>query len=103
MVIGAPGGARIITGVTEVLLNVIDFHMNPQDANDWPRFHHQWRPDKLYVERGTSPDTIALLKHMGHTVEPAVGGVARVEAIVIGNGWLEGASDGRGNGKATGY
>ena len=103
MVIGAPGGSRIITGVMEVLLNIVDFHMNPQDADDWPRFHHQWRPDKLYVERGTSPDTIALLKQMGHTVEPAVGGVARVEAIVIENGWLQGASDGRGNGKAAGY
>ena len=103
MVIGAPGGSRIITGVTEVFLNVVDFHMNPQDADDWPRFHHQWRPDKLYVEHGTSPDTIALLKQMGHVVEPATGGVARVEAIVLQNGWLEGASDGRGNGKAAGY
>ena len=103
MVIGAPGGGRIITGVMEVFLNVVDFHMNPQDADDWPRFHHQWRPDVLYVERGTSPDTIAVLKQMGHTVEPAVGGVARVEVIVLENGWLQGASDGRGNGKAAGY
>ena len=103
MVIGAPGGSRIITGVMEVFLNVVDFHMNPQDANDWPRFHHQWRPDKLYVERGTSPDTIAVLKQMGHSVEVTPGGVARVEAIVLQNGWLEGASDGRGNGKAAGY
>jgi len=103
MVIGAPGGSRIPTGVTEVFLNVVDFHLNPQEANDWPRFHHQWRPDKLYVERGTSPDTIALLKQIGHMVEPAAGGVARVEAIVLENGWLEGASDGRGNGKAAGY
>ncbi len=103
MVTGAPGGSRIITGVMEVFLNVVDFHMNPQEANDWPRFHHQWRPDKLYVEPGVSPDTIAILKQMGHNVEPAVGGVARVEAIVLQNGWLEGASDGRGNGKAAGY
>ncbi len=102
MTIGAPGGSRIITGVMEVLLNVVDFHMNPQDANDWPRFHHQWRPDKLYLERGTSPDTIALLKKMGYAVEPT-GGVAHVEEIVIQNGWLEGASDGRGSGKAAGY
>ncbi len=103
LTIGAPGGSRIITGVMEVLLNAIDFHMNPQDANDWPRFHMQWRPDKLYVERGTSPDTIALLRKMGYAVEPAAGGVARVEEIAIQNGWLEGASDGRGSGKAAGY
>jgi gamma-glutamyltranspeptidase/glutathione hydrolase len=103
MVVGAPGGSRIITGVTETILNVLDFHMNPQDADDWPRFHHQWRPDKLYVEPGVSPDTIALLKQLGHTVERTTTGVARVEAIVVRNGWLAGASDGRGNGKAAGY
>lgn len=103
MAIGAPGGSRIITGVTEVFLNIVDFHMNPQDANDFPRFHHQWRPDKLYVERGTSPDTIARLKQMGYDVAPATGGVARVEVILSENGWLEGASDGRASGKAAGY
>lgn len=103
LTIGAPGGSRITTGVTEVFLNIVDFHMNPQDANDWPRFHHQWRPDKLYVEPGVSPDTVAMLKHMGYTVEPATGGVARVEVIASQNGWLEGASDGRASGKAAGY
>ena len=104
MVMGAPGGSRIITSVTEFFLNLVDFQMNPQDADDWPRFHHQWRPDRLEVERGISPDTIAILKQMGHTVELAAPRErARVEAIVLENGWLEGATDGRGNGKAAGY
>jgi gamma-glutamyltranspeptidase/glutathione hydrolase len=104
MVMGAPGGSRIITSVTEFFLNLVDFQMNPQDADDWPRFHHQWRPDRLEVERGVSPDTIAILKQMGHTVELAAPRErARVEAIVLENGWLEGATDGRGNGKAAGY
>ena len=102
MALGAPGGSHIITAVTEVFLNVVDFHMNPQDANDWPRFHDQWRPDRLEVERGTSPDTIAILRRMGHNVEPAKAG-ARVEAILVQDGWLQGASDGRGAGKAAGY
>ena len=69
MVVGAPGGSRIINGVLQVILNVVDFRMNVQDAVDWPRFHHQWMPDKLYLEQGVSPDTVALLKGMGHDVE----------------------------------
>jgi gamma-glutamyltranspeptidase/glutathione hydrolase len=106
MVLGAPGGSRIPNGVLETLLNVIDFHMNVQDAVDWPRFHHQWKPDKLYIERGVSPDTIALLRAMGHDVESSEKSavvVARVEAILVENGWLQGGSDGRGSGKAAGY
>ena len=91
MVLGAPGGPRIISAVLQVILNVIDFGMNIQDAIDAPRIHHQWRPDRLDVEKGISPDTIALLKQRGHHIEetkPVV--VARVEAILIDGGWLQG-------------
>jgi len=104
MTVGAPGGARIISAVLQVILNVTDFGMNTQDAVDAPRFHHQWAPDKLYVERGISPDTVALLKARGHDVDDSPGLVlARVEAIVVRGGWIEGGSDGRGSGKASGY
>jgi gamma-glutamyltranspeptidase/glutathione hydrolase len=102
MVIGAPGGGRIITGVTQALLNVIDFGMNMQEAIDAPRFHHQWQPDQLQMEKGFSPDTMALLRAKGHTIAP-ISNVAVVESILIGDGWLQGASDGRGHGKAAGY
>jgi gamma-glutamyltranspeptidase/glutathione hydrolase len=102
LMLGAPGGSRIINGVLQVLLNVVDFHLNVQDAVDWPRFHHQWMPDVLYVEKGISPDTVALLRGMGHKVAP-IEGVARVEAILNDGGWLQGATDPRGNGKAEGY
>jgi gamma-glutamyltranspeptidase/glutathione hydrolase len=80
--------------------------MNAQDAVDWPRFHHQWMPDKLYLERGISPDTIALLKGMGYNVESSEKTsvvIARTEAIVDDKNWLQGGSDGRGAGKAAGY
>ena len=70
LMLGAPGGSRIINGVLQVLLNVEDFHMNVQDAVDWPRFHHQWMPDVLYVEQGISPDTVRILRGMGHKVSP---------------------------------
>ncbi len=106
LMLGAPGGSRITNGVLEVLLNVIDFHMNVQDAVDWPRFHHQWMPDELYLEKGISPDTAKILRDMGHNVsslERTSTVVARVEAILNDNSWLEGATDPRGNGKAEGY
>ncbi|MBX5494639.1 MAG: gamma-glutamyltransferase, partial [Bryobacteraceae bacterium] len=102
MVLGAPGGSRIITGVLQVMLNVIDFGMNIQEAVDQPRFHHQWMPDTLSLERGFSPDTAALLKERGHTIGK-ISNVALVEAILIQDGWLQGASDGRASGKAAGF
>jgi len=104
MVLGAPGGPRITTAVLQVLLNVIDFHMNIQDAVDAPRFHHQWKPDKLYLEPGISPDTVALLQARGHQVEYSPGIVlARISAILSDSGWLQGAADSRWVGKAAGY
>ncbi|MCC6588304.1 MAG: gamma-glutamyltransferase [Bryobacterales bacterium] len=102
MVIGAPGGPRIINGVLQAILNVVDFKMNIQDAIDAPRIHHQWQPDKLMMERGFSPDTIDLLKQRGHTID-SIANVALVEAILIDKGYLQGATDGRANGKAVGY
>jgi gamma-glutamyltranspeptidase / glutathione hydrolase len=104
LVLGAPGGSTIISAVLQVIVNVIDFHMNVQNAVDFPRIHHQWEPDRLDFERGISPDTIALLKRMGYKIEEAHPLVlARVEAIEISDGWLEGGHDDRGPGKAEGY
>jgi len=104
LVLGAPGGSRIITAVLQVMLNVMDFGMNLQDAIDFPRVHHQWKPDQLEFERGISPDTIALLKKAGYHIEegkPVV--TARVEGILLDGGWLQGGHDERGTGKAAGY
>jgi gamma-glutamyltranspeptidase/glutathione hydrolase len=104
MAVGAPGGGRIISAVLQTILNVVDFGMNAQDAVDAPRIHHQWQPDKLFLEPGISPDTAALLRSRGYDVDRSPGLVlARVEAIVSEGGWLEGGSDGRGSGKAAGY
>ena len=70
MVIGSPGGRTIINTVLLNILNVVDFKMNIQDAIDFPRFHHQWLPDRIWYEKnGISPDTVALLKQRGHTVQ----------------------------------
>lgn len=104
MLLGGPGGSRIPTAILQVLLNVIDFGMNPQEAVDAPRFHHQWLPDAISVERGFSPDTLALLRSRGHEVRNEAGPVAAVvELIVKDGGWLQGAADGRRSGRAAGF
>jgi gamma-glutamyltranspeptidase/glutathione hydrolase len=102
LVLGTPGGPTIINSVLQVLVNVVDFGMNVQDAVDFPRIHHQWLPDQLLMERGFSPDTIALLKARGHQVK-LVGGMGEVAAIQALDGWLEGAADRRTEGTAKGY
>jgi gamma-glutamyltranspeptidase/glutathione hydrolase len=104
LVAGSPGGSRIPSAILQAILNLIDFGMNVQDAVDAPRIHHQWQPDKLYLERGISPDTVRLLKARGYEVDQSAGiGIGRVEAIANQDGGLQGGSDGRGSGKAAGY
>jgi gamma-glutamyltranspeptidase/glutathione hydrolase len=102
MAVGAPGGSRITTGVLQVMIDVIDFHMNPQDAVDLPRFHDQWKPDILYLQKGFNPDVQAALVKMGYKTQP-INDVARVEAIVVRNGLLEGGTESQHNGKVAGY
>ena len=102
LVLGSPGGARIINSVLEVMLNVLDFGMNVQDAVNFPRFHHQWKPDQLEVEWNLSPDTIALLQARGHHVKQTKP-FCEVAAIAFDNGWLEGAPDPRVEATAEGY
>ena len=104
MLLGGPGGSRIPTAVLQVFLDIVDFGMNPQEAVDAPRFHHQWLPDAIAVERGFSPDTLALLRARGHEVRQDAGPVsAVVEVIVKDGGWLLGAADARRFGRASGY
>jgi gamma-glutamyltranspeptidase/glutathione hydrolase len=88
--------------VLEVVANVLDFGMNVQDAVDWPRFHHQWLPDTLYIEAGVSPDTAALLAARGYKLE-RIRSMGEVAAILVEAGWLEGAADPRSESTAAGY
>jgi len=101
LALGSPGGPTIINTVLEVIVNVLDFNMNVQDAVNWPRFHHQWMPDELRVEPGYSPDTVALLEKRGYTVK-RLAAQGEVAAIRFENGWLEGAPDPRTEGTAQG-
>jgi gamma-glutamyltranspeptidase/glutathione hydrolase len=84
MVLGSPGGSRIITITLETALNVIDYGMPPQEAVNAPRIHHQWLPDEVYYEqRGVSADSLNLLQKMGYKmVEQTPWGAA--ELIMVG-------------------
>jgi gamma-glutamyltranspeptidase/glutathione hydrolase len=105
MVLGSPGGPRIISTVANILMGVIDFGLDIQQAVNAPRFHHQWLPDQIYVERnGISPDTIKLLQARGHKIQ-AEPYWSDGECIAVDpkTGELLGAPDGRNGGKAVGY
>jgi gamma-glutamyltranspeptidase / glutathione hydrolase len=97
MVTGTPGGRTIINTVLTTIVNVIDFGMNAQEAVDAGRMHHQWLPDRISLEEfAFSPDTVALLKNMGHTVQQGGNqGAAQVIVLNQEDGWLEGGLDRR--------
>ncbi len=105
MVLGSPGGPRIITTVANVLMGVIDYGLNIQEAVNAPRFHHQWLPDSIRLERvGFSADTIKLLSMKGHKLDfGSYWSDAECIAIDLKTGARLGASDARNNGKAVGY
>jgi gamma-glutamyltranspeptidase / glutathione hydrolase len=105
LVVGSPGGSRIITTVLQVIMNVIDYEMNVQEAVDAPRFHHQWVPDEIGIERRGFPlDVIRALEALGHKTKP-FGDMGDVHAIVIDlkTGARLGASDPRNDGRTVGY
>ncbi len=103
MVVGSPGGSKIITSVLQVLINVIDFKLNIRRAVEAPRFHFQWLPDKIFLENyGFNSDTIHNLQAEGYRIS-FVGGLGLVQGIVVDRNTLWGWSDPRGAGFATGY
>ena len=103
LVVGSPGGPTIISTVLQVITNVVDFGMDLRQAVDFPRFHHQWMPDELRLERhGTSSDTVERLRQRGHRLK-FVEKQGRVMAIQVGEKWLLGAADARSEGSARGY
>lgn len=112
MVLGSPGSSKIITTVANVLMGVLDYGMNIQEAVNAPRFHNQWMPDVVNVEKWFSPDTVNLLQHMGYNVEMGLHYGTNVapywsdaECIAVDSktGERLGASDMRDGGKAVGY
>jgi gamma-glutamyltranspeptidase/glutathione hydrolase len=104
LVLGSPGGPTIITTVANVLLGVVDFSLDIQEAVDAPRFHHQWLPDQILVEDRLSPDTMNILRSKGHKLSVRhFWGDAECIMVDPKTGERLAGADGRNNGKAVGY
>jgi gamma-glutamyltranspeptidase/glutathione hydrolase len=106
LVLGSPGGPTIITTVANVLMGVVDYGLNIQQAVNAPRFHNQWMPDNIVIEpTGISPDTAGILERMGHKIIRSNTYLGDAECIEIDEktGERLGASDGRNEGKAVGF
>jgi gamma-glutamyltranspeptidase/glutathione hydrolase len=104
--IGSPGGPTIINTVLQVIVNVVDFGMNIQQAIDAPRFHHQWMPDRIQFEPlGINRDTRSALERKGHVFADRAGNMGDAEGIMIDleTGMRLGASDPRSGGVPVGY
>ncbi len=105
LIVGSPGGSKIITSVLQVILNVVNFEMDIQEAVNMPRFHHQWLPDEIKYEKyAINKDVQTDLSTRGHKLKE-VEIIGRVEAILFdeNNNLYWGTSDRRGYGKAAGY
>jgi len=110
MVLGSPGSSKIITTVANILTGVVDYGMNIQEAVNAPRFHHQWQPDVVNVEKWFSPDTLNTLRKVGYKIQIGLDesspywSDAECIAIDEKTGVRLGATDGRNStGKAVGY
>lgn len=105
LVLGSPGGGRIINTVLQVLLNVCDHGMPLQHAVGAPRVHHQWKPTYLQWERNAlNPDSRALLEALGHTFRSRPITIGRCQAIEITeDGTRIGVADPRSGGAALAY
>jgi gamma-glutamyltranspeptidase/glutathione hydrolase len=114
LILGTPGGRRIITTVLQTILNVVDFQMNIQEAVDAPRIHNEWLPDVTNAEPyALSPDTRRVLEGIGHRIENSkatnhvaaiIVGAPALGAAAIGRNRYYGANDPRpGSGLALGY
>ncbi len=104
MVVGTPGGTTIPTSVFQTLINVIDFGMTATEATHAKRFHHQWMPDGVVVEKdGFKPEVLEKLKKMGHSFRERTS-MGLVETILVrADGKLEGVADNRGDDDAEGF
>lgn len=104
LVVGSPGGGRIITSVLQTIINIIDHDLDLAQAIDNPRIHHQWFPDEIQAEKNSmNPESEKSLKEMGYAIKE-ISDFGRIDAILfLNDGTMKGYSDRRGYGKALGY
>ncbi|GAC1534687.1 MAG: hypothetical protein NVS3B15_15440 [Sediminibacterium sp.] len=102
LTIGTPGGTTIPTSVYQALVNIIDFNMTVADAINKPRFHHQWLPDEVDVEKDFPAETKKELEAMGYRIKER-GSIGRMEGIKVTGGKKEAAADKRGDDSVAGF
>jgi len=103
LVLGSPGGSTIITTVAQIIVNVIDYNMGIEDAVESPRFHHQWLPDMIQIERkGFSLETLNALSEIGHDYSVR-GSIGEANCIQVKNGFIIGSGDSRRGASALAY
>ncbi len=103
MVVGTPGGTTIITSVLQSIINVVDFGMNANDAVNKPKFHHQWQPDEVAIEKDFPQEVRKALEAMGYTLKER-NAIGRTEMILVKpNGKLEAVGDKRGDDSVAGW
>lgn len=103
LVVGTPGGTTIPTSVFQTLVNLIDFGLSTEEAVNKPKFHHQWLPDDISVEKTFPADVRTALEKMGYKIVER-GSIGRVEVIkVLPDGRFEAVADSRGDDGAEGF
>lgn len=102
IVVGTPGGTTIPTSVYQTIVDIIDFKMTPDEAVNFPKFHHQWLPDEIYVEKDFNPEVIEQLQSMGYKVVKR-GSIGRTEVIMKNGNIITAVADHRGDDGAAGY
>ena len=94
MAVGSPGGSTIINTVLQIIVNVVDHDMNIAEATFAPRLHQNWRPSELEIERGFNPDTLAILRDMGHEIEVR-DTIGSAQTLLLEDGLIHAAADPR--------
>lgn len=102
IVVGTPGGTTIPTSVYQTIVDMVDFHMTAQQAVDSPKFHQQWLPDVIYVEKDFNKNTISGLEKMGYTIKER-SSIGRTEVIEVKDKKIIAVADNRGDDGAEGY
>lgn len=104
IVVGTPGGTTIPTQIFQTLVNILEFNMSTEDAVYKPKFHHQWLPDEVVVEKGFPVSVKEAMQKMGYNFGKERSGIGRTEIIkVLPNGKFEAVADNRGDDAAEGW
>lgn len=102
IIVGTPGGTTIPTSVYQTIVDIIDFKLNPEEAVNLPKFHHQWLPDEIFVEKDFNKNVIAQLEGIGYKVVER-GSIGRTEVIMTDGKTITAVADHRGDDGAVGY